>query len=211
MHRPSNAANVTKFSKPFTSSGLIITCFISCLAFSSRKAIVRHLSARYAVTPFSTIYTLNAHFLNQHSSDLQKFTCDECNTDFETKQLLRDHCTSQHERGLANECPDCGRTFTSKHAWICHRQQHKSKIKTYPCSTCGRVYSSKLAVTIHYRSHTGERPYSCHVCHAGFSNRGSLVVHRKAHEGKSQYACSFCGKKFIYRLSLQIHETLMRE
>ncbi|CAD7093039.1 unnamed protein product [Hermetia illucens] len=109
-------------------------------------------------------------------------------------------------RQAPNYCLQCERNFETKELLREHRRTiHKKPPKQHTCDICGMTYKMRNALRIHSLMHTGVSPFQCDVCGKKFTQKGALKRHMPIHTGECRYQCEKCGKQFIHYSSFHMH------
>lgn len=119
--------------------------------------------------------TLKAHILGHN----EKFTCEQCNVTFNTKQLLDLHFHITHKRSETPfACKLCKARFPNLRELNEHAASHTYEKLRISCHHCGEVFTQRCSYKKHLQLHIGER-LSCTICRIDFTQRSSLLRHYK--------------------------------
>ena len=109
------------------------------------------------------------HIKNVHSDS--KFECETCTKEFKTKESLKIHINSIHE-----------------------------KTKTFTCKLCSKLFYKAATLAIHKRQvHENRRNHECEFCRKSFVTKEQLKSHiQSIHESKKIH-CNTCGKDYGFQ------------
>lgn len=109
----------------------------------------------------------------------EKFTCEQCNVTFNTKQLLDLHFHITHKRSETPfACKLCKARFANLRELNEHAASHTYEKVRISCHHCGEVFSQRCSYKKHIQLHVGES-LSCTICRIDFTQRSSLLRHYK--------------------------------
>lgn len=109
----------------------------------------------------------------------EKFTCEQCNVAFNTKQLLDLHFHITHKRSETPfACKLCKARFANLRELNEHAASHTYEKVRISCHHCGEVFSQRCSYKKHIQLHVGES-LSCTICRIDFTQRSSLLRHYK--------------------------------
>ncbi|KAJ8922312.1 hypothetical protein NQ315_004254 [Exocentrus adspersus] len=135
----------------------------------------------------------------------QSIKCDICDKTFLQEKYLRQHVIRIHrDGGQKYMCDFCGKNLNSKGSLKNHIYIHKG-VRPVECKECGKNFVLKTTLKLHMRTHTGERPYSCKVCGKSFTQRGPLHTHLLYHTGERPHKCEICSMGFVTKTLLVSH------
>lgn len=124
---------------------------------------------------FSDEVTLKTHVLAHN----EKYTCEQCNVTFNTKQLLDLHFHITHKRSETPfACKLCKARFANLRELNEHAASHTYEKLRISCHHCGEVFTQRCTYKKHLQLHIGER-LSCTICRIDFTQRSSLLRHYK--------------------------------
>lgn len=124
---------------------------------------------------FADEAVLKTHVL-AHS---EKYTCEQCNVTFNTKQLLDLHYHITHKRSETPfACKLCKARFANLRELNEHTPTHTFEKVRISCHHCGEMFSQRCTYKKHLQLHLGER-LSCTICRIDFTQRSSLLRHYK--------------------------------
>lgn len=109
----------------------------------------------------------------------EKFTCEQCNVTFNTKQLLDLHFHITHKRSETPfACKLCKARFANLRELNEHAMSHTYEKVRISCHHCGEVFTQRCSYKKHIQLHVGES-LSCTICRIDFTQRSSLLRHYK--------------------------------
>ena len=115
-------------------------------------------------------------------ADPQKFICDICGQEYDSKVIFRHH-RARHE-GPKYACTHCGKRFTEDHYLRTHLKIHMGEdAKKHQCEFCGKKFHSVKQLKNHRPTHTGEKPFHCDLCGESFPSTFKRREHRKKLHG----------------------------
>ncbi len=133
------------------------------------------LTCKICGKKFGDEATLKAHVLAHN----EKFTCEQCNVTFNTKQLLDLHFHITHKRSETPfACKLCKARFPNLRELNEHATSHTYDKLRISCHHCGEVFTQRCSYKKHLQLHVGER-LSCTICRIDFTQRSSLLRHYK--------------------------------
>lgn len=109
----------------------------------------------------------------------EKFSCEQCNVAFNTRQLLELHFHITHKRSETPfACKLCKARFANLRELNEHAMSHTYEKVRISCHHCGEVFSQRCSYKKHIQLHVGES-LSCTICRIDFTQRSSLLRHYK--------------------------------
>ena len=117
----------------------------------------------------------------------KKFSCTDCDKQFEYKSTLDRHHKTVHSKEKPHECPEegCDKRFGLKHHLDRHQKQVHGDDRPHECpeDNCGKRFKDKYNMQVHRRIHTGLKPFVCPSigCGKSFNQKGSFNNHTKTH------------------------------
>ncbi|XP_041988070.1 zinc finger protein 486-like [Aricia agestis] len=137
--------------------------------------------------------------------------CVECKAEFQSVQLLRDHCNTTHQVKLTvgRDCEYCNEKFEDFRSLVLHRKLH---LKPYICENCWKGFYNVDFLNNHScqpcRDKKEEKSEKvlrqCDQC--GKSYPPSYIkIHILTHSSDRGYSCKYCPKKFKVPSSLNSH------
>ncbi|CAG9810093.1 unnamed protein product [Chironomus riparius] len=195
----------------------------------------------YCGKNMTTAFSLKEHILTQHRDLEKKFHCnyEGCGLSYVTENRLMIHYQF-HRYTKQVVCPTCGKMQSSKNRLREHIQSVHEKVKKYFCDKCGFTGLLKSRLRAHVRTHIqkeSRRNYPCHICgfvsvcpkylkrhildhegikkeeepitcHCGktFKHKGALQMHiRCVHNKVKKHICSICSHAFFHKVDLENH------
>ncbi|XP_035679722.1 zinc finger protein 271-like [Branchiostoma floridae] len=152
---------------------------------------------------------------NQHRLEAHPLTCEYCEENFRSRQLLnkhlKTHMPSEDKLDLRGNklflCDHCGQFFTEKKL-----QWHKLKlneVKMYECivNNCKSTFRNRAAVQNHIATVHNRNRFPCphEGCKQTFGEKSRLKSHYKVHTDERSHQCSYCGKMFRRSEHLKVH------
>lgn len=132
--------------------------------------------------------------------------CEECGVVLSSKNALKNHIASIHEKVKKYFCDHCDYGATIKLKLHSHMKCHlkKDSKKLQACQYCPFTSFNKQSLKIHEISfHAGLR-YEC-SCGKIFTHKNKLRLHSKRiHEGVRHHICH-CGKQFFLKREFELH------
>lgn len=153
---------------------------------------------------------LQQNFWTQSDQQIQQeqevWSCDICNRNFSTKQILQRHRIALHDHNKDFKCDQCDQWFSSSnnHELIKHVNEIHNGFKKFICDYhgCNKEFSRRDALKRHRQTHeaqklknvmqqtTSKQPgvpsplptYSCFDCGLNFRYQTSLILHLKNHK-----------------------------
>ena len=160
---------------------------------------------------------------NKEVDPNEDYTCPKCFKLFYSKQNVKRHVKTEHERKNRSICLHCDKTFASVAALNYHSKKHHSSSSGIKCDSCGDIYQDFQTYTNHVRSHrssVGIPQYKCDECHAKFSSSSNLnrhisQVHHIVHFNTKKtsvklfpFICEECGFFTKRKHYLAVHKLL---
>jgi len=124
-------------------------------------------------------------------------TCPHCKKSLSSKQYLKEHISTVHERNRYG-CNECDKTFSSVVHLKSHYNTKHLKCEAFVCNTCGKKYGSLNTLRNHKRqSHT---QMTCEVCQKQVNNPSELKKHMVLvhNDTKNAWICEICPKKVFF-------------
>ncbi|CRL00821.1 CLUMA_CG014072, isoform A [Clunio marinus] len=143
---------------------------------------------------------------NQIQQDQEVWTCDICNRNFSTKQILQRHRIALHDHNKDFKCDQCDMWFSSSnnHELIKHVNEVHNGFKKFICDYhgCNKEFSRRDALKRHRQTHEAQKKkiimqqasskltgvpstlstYSCFDCGLNFRYQTALILHLKDHK-----------------------------
>lgn len=127
---------------------------------------------------FGTWHTKRVHMESDHSTPKKAFRCPECNDDFKSSALLRQHFNFVHTKTYL-ECLQCGLKFMTRKRLDLHMIVHTGE-KIFVCDVCNKSYYRKSTLNQHMWVHSEIKRHSCKICEKSFNQGVCLRVHMKS-------------------------------
>ena len=195
-----------------------LVCSICECQFHTSTQLTNHKNSHHILKYCSTCNEFFQATNRQRHKDYcnkRKFTCQQCNVEFNSRTNLKSH-EKLHAKGrLAFACDICDKRFSHVEMVESHKtSQHKLKIKCGFCPKMFTLVESKVQheKLIHLRTTKRMRKplYECDECGKCFVKPSTLKIHRRVHDDESnngQYACGTCGHLCGSKTLLRRHET----
>ena len=137
--------------------------------------------------------------------------CEICNKTLKAQTNLRSHMLRVHGKSnLKFSCEECDKVFFSKQSLEIHANGVHST-ESYKCTKCPQSYKWKQDLKLHVKKiHENFRPktISCENCEKKFTRQISFEKHkcfRLKNENVIEYKCTFCKSAFIEQNDLKYH------
>ena len=155
-----------------------------------------------------------------HNED---YTCPKCFKLFYSKQNVRRHVKTEHERQNRLNCSQCDKTFASSFGLNYHSKKQHSSSSGIKCDSCGDTFQDFQIYTNHVKSHKSSAAiteYKCDECHANFSSSSNLKRHfsqvhnttnfntRKITVKRYPFKCEECGFLTNRKHYFSVHKLL---
>ena len=85
----------------------------------------------------------------QFHSGIRQYECTACGVKFITKQCLRTHKDTVHERKTLCPCPQCGKLINNKSKLKRHIETVHEGIKRFKCHLCSAAYGQSHELKKH--------------------------------------------------------------
>lgn len=142
----------------------------------------------------------------------QSFKCEECKSEFTSKQTLKAHMQSFHE-GIKKVCSFCLKPVADLARHV--RSQHKNEgKKDFPCDSCHTFFRTNFSLQRHKETvHLKLKAWLCDLCEKSFGEKRDMIRHKNAiHFGiknkQSKWVCPECNVVFKLRREYDHHKTL---
>ena len=147
------------------------------------------------------------HMDSKHSTNNERFKCDLCDKDFQTKGGLKLHLDTVHSE-MTFQCHLCPKIFRSAsglktHIKEVHEGMRRSSEKIM-CTECGKVVT-RQTLFVHMRSQHGKERLRCDQCDSDtiFRDKKMLDQHIKNFH-INFVVCPHCGDE-VKAISLKSH------
>jgi len=142
----------------------------------------------------------------------QSFKCEQCGSEFTSKQTLKSHIQSLHE-GIKKVCSFCLKPVADLARHI--RTQHKNEGKRdFACDLCPMNFRTNFSLQRHKETvHLKVKAWVCDLCEKSFGEKRDMIRHKNAiHFGiknkQSKWTCPECKVIFKLRRDYDQHKTM---
>jgi len=142
----------------------------------------------------------------------QSFKCEECSSEFTSKQTLKSHMQSVHE-GIKKVCSLCLKPVADLARHI--RTQHKNEGKReFACDLCQISFRTNFSLQRHKETvHLKVKSWFCDLCEKSFGEKRDMERHKNAiHFGiknkQSKWVCPECNIVFKLRREYDQHKSI---
>ena len=168
------------------------------------------------------------------------FGCSFCEKKYKTKESLRVHIQSIHEKIIVGNCDQCGKTFQDKRTFINHQFKHHGKVLGYKCKKCdtqfltansldshskdvcfkhvctfcGKMFKLKCNLNMHSLTHRDPEETKdnvCDKCGKSFNIKSSFDEHKRSHLNQKAFKCNECDKAFNRKSGLWCHKRIHKK
>ncbi|XP_070502592.1 zinc finger protein 888-like [Chironomus tepperi] len=174
----------------------------------------------YCGKNMKSAFSLKEHILTQHRDLEKKFHCnyEGCGRSYVTENRLMIH-KQFHKYTKQVICPTCGKVQSSKNRLREHIQSVHEKVQKYFCDMCSFSGLLKSRLRAHVRTHIqkeNRRNHPCHICdfvsvcpkylkrHILDHELAEQGIKKESHIKLEPFICH-CGKVFSYKAALQMH------
>ena len=172
------------------------------------------------------------HQTDTYCSDNRPFTCEVCNKNGFSNELLFALHVGQHTGQNARRCSVCALTFASNASLAAHRLEHtllgdhscticreccasaellSRHMEThrlgYRCALCGFTTDSSAQYDYHQMFHRADG-YRCWVCSVNFDSKSAHNAHFTQHKIRPHIQCEQCLLSFRLQYELDAHINL---
>lgn len=146
-----------------------------------------------------------------------KVQCTECNENFRSKALLKDHVKNEHKSSEATlkkarkVCQLCGLSFATN-GWYHHMLRAHSTNPRFICDYCNKAFMVKHDLKDHIKTHMNResrRKYPCASCSAILLSKSALKNHEHIFHSDivEEHPCEVCHKVFASQMKLYQHRS----
>ena len=148
------------------------------------------------------------HMRNVHR-DL-KFKCETCKKEFKTKEYLKIHINSIHEKTKTFECKVCSKLFYKAVTLLTHKKQVHENRRKHECEFCSKSFVNKVKLKSHIQSIHESKKIHCDTCGKDFAP-SYLDEHVALAHGTNnmETKCETCDKTFKTKKYMKRHATLV--
>ncbi|XP_046960306.1 putative zinc finger protein 840 isoform X2 [Vanessa cardui] len=144
---------------------------------------------------------IKSHIL-QHTAE-RKFSCNNCNRSFYTKQKLESHMKT-HFVDPKFKCDHCIASFYFKGALARHMVAH-TDIREFTCKICEKTFKWKSGLHRHMLIHNFAKRFNCEMCKMSFATKYAFQHHYRVHTGERPYKCELCSQPYSYKRDFNRH------
>ena len=177
---------------------------------ASLQEPIREIICKICNKIFLNKLALSKHRKSAHKKQ-QKHRCDDCGSEFTSRQTLKAHVSSIHE-GIKKVCSICLKPVADLVRHV--RSQHKSvKKKDFPCDICQTLFRTNFALQRHKdKVHMKVKAWLCDLCEKTFGEKRDMIRHKNAvHFGiknkHTKWTCPECNIIFKLRREYDEHKT----
>lgn len=172
-------------------------CEYCDMKFLSKKKLVEHLISHKPQE--------QQHLQQQQPQTTSYKTCKLCNQGFLDDTSLANHVTEFHT--VLNTCDECNNEFPTANLLNKHQQTCLFEPRCFPCRKCDTFWNSNAALRLHYSENHQETIECCGVCGHTVENSKALELHWKStHLSWTPVLnCDFCDREFYAQGSLDNH------
>ena len=165
------------------------------------------------------ILSISFHYLNLYGFQSnkvhiminnEKFVCDLCTFQTETKRYLKRHKNRKHSaKNIVFKCELCSSQYTSKKNLERHHDQKHSLNPKFVCPICKARLGGASELERHILTHDTENlfKHACPICGKTSKTLESSEHHVKYnHTRKGNFACDFCLKTLPYPYGKKDHQ-----
>ena len=171
---------------------------------------IREVACKVCHKLFANKLALSKHRKSAHKRQ-QKHRCDDCGSEFTSRQTLRAHMSSIHE-GIKKVCSICLKPVADLVRHV--RSQHRNaKKKEYFCDVCESSFRTGFSLQRHKDTvHMKLKAWLCDLCEKTFGEKRDMLRHKNAiHFGiknkHTKWTCPECHIVFKLRREYDEHKT----
>ena len=169
---------------------------------SSKSSMDYHLFAKHCFCYlckkyFDTKEELKNHLISSHDK-VNKFECDICKQSMANRFHLKTHLIKKHAK-----CDDCKVKFENETESKNHLLNvHKPKSELLFCDICNKIIQTKEWLKYHMLT----KHHVCSFCKKNFANENDVVKHlREIHGANSNFKCDMCDYTTFFEKRLKTH------
>ena len=170
---------------------------------------IREVACKICHKLFANKLALSRHRKSAHKKQ-QKHRCDDCGSEFTSRQTLRAHMSSIHE-GIKKVCSICLKPVADLVRHV--RSQHRNaKKKEYFCNLCESAFRTSFSLQRHKDTvHMKLKAWLCDLCEKTFGEKRDMLRHKNAiHFGiknkHTKWTCPECNIVFKLRREYDEHK-----
>ena len=135
-----------------------------------------------------------------------KFTCDDCQKTYSTRQSLKRHMSDVHKGLKPFKCTSCDSKFANGQGLKNHIAAIHGGKKPYQCQKCDSSFATNQGLKRHISSvHEEQKQFKCQKCQYACALKYNLDLHLNTVHGNDTTNCSKCNEEFT-RKDLKKHE-----
>ena len=151
-------------------------CDICNKRFNQKAHLRSHLSRRHLEKNCRTLVK------DEEKKQEEKEAFLECMKPFASKENLRVHLKTAHQKEKNYKCDKCEKSFGQFSSLDRHLTTVHLKEKNYKCEQCGKYFGQIATLKRHFENvHEGIRKYKCNECPAVFAEKRQLEKHSLKH------------------------------
>lgn len=176
----------------------------------------------------------NEEHLDEEIIETQRYFCDFCNHDFDTREQIIIHIQNSHTRSTQLNkftCKECHIDFKTAKKFAMHKTIHShftisreddSQKEIYKCRLCDKIFNAEDRVREHIYYHkkykemknpdttlsTSSEALICPHCGKRYKSKQILMQHVKRHTEVEKYPCEKCPSKFKTWNELYYHKSV---
>lgn len=160
-------------------------------------------------------------------NDLEKWPCFECNSKFESFDLLQNHLMNEHDDDPTNSVGNKrGKTKRRKIRSKLSSRKVSGPTTVAACCYCSKVFSKLISLkrhteyahsfadtesgaTANANNENGGKSFKCELCRRYFTSAERLEKHRQVHctttKDTTSLKCTFCPRRLLTPSALSMH------